>query len=87
MVKDDFVNAKVFTLPLRSGDAVLLRGGGGGGFGDPLERPVEAVREDVYQGYVSLAAARALYGVVIDAEGCIVDRAATDALRASLRGA
>jgi N-methylhydantoinase B len=85
VVKDDYVNAKVFTLPLRIGDAVLLRGGGGGGFGDPLERPVEAVRQDVYQGYVSLAAARALYGVVIAPEGCVVDRAATAALRASLR--
>jgi N-methylhydantoinase B len=87
VVKDDFVNAKVFTLPLRRGDAVLLRGGGGGGYGDPLERPVEAVREDVYQGYVSLDAARRLYGVVIAADGCIVDAGATAALRASLRRA
>jgi len=85
VVKDDFANAKVFTMPVRQGDAVLLRGGGGGGFGDPLDRPAEMVCEDVYQGYVSLEAARALYGVVIEPEDCTIDRTATEALRARLR--
>jgi N-methylhydantoinase B len=60
-LKDDFGNAKVYTLALAPGDAVLLRGGGGGGFGDPLERPPALVAEDVRQGYVSETAARALY--------------------------
>ncbi|HUB97361.1 MAG TPA: hydantoinase B/oxoprolinase family protein, partial [Stellaceae bacterium] len=80
-VKDDFGNAKVYTLALAEGDAVLLRGGGGGGFGPPHERPPEHVREDVRQGYVSLAAARDLYGVVLDPTTLAVDQAATAALR------
>jgi N-methylhydantoinase B len=64
---------------------VTIRGGGGGGYGDPTEREPEKVREDVYQGYVSQDAARELYGVVIDPEGLVVDLAATEALRARMR--
>ncbi len=60
---------------------------GGGGWGDPLLRPVERVVSDVRDGYVSLAAARDVYGVVIsgdpvfDPEGLIVDEVATQKLR------
>src|SRR6266446_5905339 len=59
-------NAKILTAPLRKGDAYALRSGGGGGFGSPLERPAEIVRDDVSEGYVSLQAARDYYGVVLD---------------------
>ena len=38
---------------------------GGGGVGDPRERDPQAVLADVVDGYVSLEAARALYGVTI----------------------
>ena len=38
---------------------------GGGGYGNPLERDPEMVRDDVRNGFVSLKAARELYGVVI----------------------
>src|SRR5205809_1360864 len=38
--KTDFPNAKVLVAPLKSDDAFLIRGGGGGGYGDPLERAV-----------------------------------------------
>jgi N-methylhydantoinase B len=38
---------------------------GGGGVGDPRERDPSAVLRDVVDGYVSLDAARRLYGVVI----------------------
>jgi N-methylhydantoinase B len=86
-LKEDFGNAKVYTLALKAGDGVVMRGGGGGGFGSPLERPAARVRDDVYQGYVSPAAARELYGVVIDPATFALDEAATDALRASLRRA
>lgn len=83
----DLPSAKAFTLPLKPGDSVTIRGGGGGGYGDPTLRETEKVREDVYQGYVSLEAARALYGVVIDAESLAVDEAATRDLRAAMRAA
>jgi N-methylhydantoinase B len=56
--------------------------GGGGGVGDPRDRPPERVAHDVREGHVSVAAARAEYGVVIDAGTLTVDAAATAALRA-----
>ena len=37
--------------------------GGGGGWQDPRTRPAEWVLEDVIDGYVSIDAARELYGV------------------------
>lgn len=56
---------------------------GGGGFGDPFERGVERVVDDVKNGLVSIEGARRDYGVVItDRETLIVDEAATAAARA-----
>jgi N-methylhydantoinase B len=80
----DRPNAKVLTVQLKTGDAYALRSGGGGGFGSPLERSPEAVRDDVRQGYVSPAAARDYYGVVLHAETLAVDADATAAERAAL---
>jgi N-methylhydantoinase B len=80
--KDDFPNAKVLVAQLKPGDAFRISSGGGGGYGAPFERPVEDVREDVRQGYVSVQAAAERYGVVVDAETFSVDQAATDRLRA-----
>ena len=60
----------------------------GGGWGDPLERDPERVLRDVRDEYVSIEAAREVYGVVVegdperDPEGLTVDAAATAALRA-----
>jgi N-methylhydantoinase B len=54
---------------------------GGGGWGSPKERPPERVLEDVLDGYVSIDAARELYGVAIDARAMKVDEAATARLR------
>ena len=83
--KDDFQNAKVLVAQLKPGDAFRISSGGGGGYGDALERPVEDVCEDVRQGYVSLGAAAELYGVVIDPDTVEVDRAATERLRSARR--
>jgi N-methylhydantoinase B len=58
-----------------------------GGFGDPLERDPERVRRDVVENRaVSRAAAREIYGVVVDADDCL-DVAATRRLRAERREA
>jgi len=65
---------------------VIVRTGGGGGWGDPLERDPEKVRADVLEELVSSEAAREQYGVVLDA-GRAVDAAATQALRARMRAA
>ncbi len=55
--------------------------GGGGGWGNPLERTVAAVVEDVKQGFVSAAKAKDDYGVVVDPKTFAVDESATAALR------
>jgi N-methylhydantoinase B len=81
--KDDFPNAKVLTIGLTEGEAFGLRSGGGGGFGDPLERPLEDVRHDVEQGYVSIEVARDHYAVAIDPETFALDVAGTERLRAA----
>ncbi len=83
--KTDFPNAKVLVAMLKPGDAFRLRSGGGGGHGSPLERPLAAVAEDVRQGYVSPAAAREAYGVVLDPQTFAPDPAASERLRATLR--
>ncbi|WBG92202.1 hydantoinase B/oxoprolinase family protein [Pantoea piersonii] len=64
------------------GDVVEVRGPGAGGYGLPVQRDVGAVRSDVRCGFLSAAAAREQYGVVItDGE---VDAAATAQLRAAM---
>ncbi len=42
---------------------------GGGGYGPPFERPVTEVFDDVVEGYVSVAAAREVYGVEVRYHG------------------
>ena len=40
-------------LSLASGDVLSIESPGGGGFGDPLERPRETVLRDIEEGYVT----------------------------------
>ena len=58
-----------------------LRVAGGSGFGDPLERPFQAVQQDLDAGYVTAEGARRDYGCVVGTHG-IIDRAASERLRA-----
>lgn len=58
---------------------------GGGGWGDPLERDMSAVERDVTDNLVSIEAARAIYGVVI--ENSRSDHDATRQLRLQMRRA
>jgi N-methylhydantoinase B len=76
---------KIDLLALEPGDVLSMRTPGGGGNGDPLERPIEAVAADVEAGLVTPAHAREAYGVVM-ASG-VVDPTATSALRAAGRAA
>ncbi len=72
-------------LVVHRGDRVSIRPAAGGGYGDPLEREAERVLDDVRDGYVSAEVAASLYGVVIDAAGTGIDRAATDKRRRAMR--
>ena len=59
--------------------------GGGGGYGDPLERPAELVLADVRNGLISVEAARADYGVWIDPQSFALDTMRTGELRRAKR--
>jgi N-methylhydantoinase B len=76
--------AKTGELVLNRGDVFSVRGGGGGGIGDPLLRAAELVVKDVKDGYVTRQAARTAYGVVLT-EGSDLDRDGTETLRAAMR--
>jgi N-methylhydantoinase B len=52
-------------VPVGGGDYFTRCSAGGGGYGDPLEREPERVRDDVADGYVTLDRARKDYGVVL----------------------
>jgi 5-oxoprolinase (ATP-hydrolysing)/N-methylhydantoinase B len=54
-------SSKYANITLEPGDRIRLTAPGGGGYGSPLERDREAIAEDLAEGYVSEAAARALY--------------------------
>ena len=57
----------------------------GGGYGDPLDRPLDMVLGDARSGYVSVPAARDQYGVVVDSGR--IDETATARLRQERRAA
>ncbi len=72
--------SKMVGIHIRKGQHLRLETPGGGGYGAPHDRPPEAVARDVARGFVSVAAARAEYGVVLDANGA-PDADATRELR------
>jgi N-methylhydantoinase B len=76
--------------PIKSGDKFTRPTAGGGGFGDPMDRDPEHVKEDVIDEYVSIKRAETDYGVVIkviDRDMLVyeIDEAATAKARADIR--
>ncbi|MEX1178192.1 MAG: hydantoinase B/oxoprolinase family protein [Nitriliruptor sp.] len=81
--------------PVKAGEVIRIRTTGGGGWGDPLERDVDAVLRDVVWGKVSVGAADRDYGVVLTStdrgasepavDSWTVDHDATEARREQLR--
>jgi N-methylhydantoinase B len=72
------------TVSLAPGDVASVQTPGGGGYGDPSERPPEKVLEDVLNGKVSEEAAREEYGVVVDLDARTIDEQATEDRRAEM---
>ncbi|HEX9683789.1 MAG TPA: hydantoinase B/oxoprolinase family protein [Acidimicrobiales bacterium] len=76
-------------VPIPAGGIVEYDYGGGGGWGNPLDRPAADVLDDVLDEYVSIEGAERDYGVVLcgslDDLSVGVDVEATDALRAERR--
>ena len=69
---------------LSQGTELNIRMGGGAGWGNPLAREPEKVLSDVLDGYISIASAKTLYGVVVDPESLQIDIARTTELRKTL---
>ncbi|WP_438975907.1 hydantoinase B/oxoprolinase family protein [Roseicyclus sp.] len=72
--------SKMVGIHITRGQKLRLETPGGGGYGNALDRPPEAVLADVTLGYVSAEVASDSYGVVIAADGTL-DAGATAALR------
>ncbi len=54
---------KTARYPLKKGDVARLITGAGGGWGDPAERDLDAVRADLRAGLISAETAREVYGL------------------------
>lgn len=65
---------------LGPGDVVRILSGGGGGYGNPFERALASVQNDLAQGYLSADGARQFYGVAVD-DMLRIDTEETDRLR------
>jgi N-methylhydantoinase B len=87
----EWLGAVFSDVRIDSGDHFSRPTAGGGGFGDPLLRDPVLVREDVADGYVSVARAAKDYGVVIhtideELAEYEINEAATVAERDRIRG-
>ena len=77
--------AKVTGIPFAAGEYIEFREPNAAGYGDPLDRPPDAVREDVLDDFTTIELARDAYGVVFaDERTLAIDDAATEKLRAEL---
>lgn len=73
--------AKEILRDIPRGSVYRQHAGGGGGYGDPRQRPADKVLDDVLDGVLSAGAARERYGVVVDTRNEMLDEAATARLR------
>jgi N-methylhydantoinase B len=71
-------------IPVPLNSLAIVRTGGGGGWGDPLERDAALVAADAAEGLISRRAAHELYGVVLR-DSMSLDESATQRLRDRLR--
>ena len=64
--------SKAQDIPLKPGDRVRVQTPGGGGYGDPVKRDHEAVREDVQLGRYTKEQAMELFGVEVCDCGLVI---------------
>jgi N-methylhydantoinase B len=82
--EDDFKPMSGSHIPAPPQAEAIVRTGGGGGWGDPLERDPALVREDVLEEFVSRTVAQELYGVVLN-DDLTIDQVATQRRREGMR--
>lgn len=81
----EMMPAKVTGVPFAAGELIQILSPNAAGYGDPLDRPPQAVREDVLDDFTTFELARDAYGVVLDPKTMQIDEAETEELRARLR--
>ena len=69
---------------MAAGDVFIVETPGGGGYGDPLERNLEWVQEDLRSGRVYRETAERDYGAVFLGDSTVLDIPATEARRKKL---
>jgi N-methylhydantoinase B len=79
---EEYLPAKCDGIEVKKGDLLYFNTWGGGGWGDPFQRDVQLVLDDVKRGLVSVEGATR-YGVVITEE-LQIDQVATDQMRKTL---
>jgi len=82
------VNLPPFAEPeISFEDAIVSESSSGGGYGDPLDRDPELVRYRAREGWITIAKATEVYGVILDTmpELYAVDYEATKKLRNELK--
>src|SRR5580658_9746443 len=84
--ENDFRSMEAPHYPVPIDSEVIVRTGGGGGWGEPLERDAALVRADVIEELISRRVADADYGVVLR-DDLTLDQAATARKRNELRSA
>ncbi|OUM86097.1 MAG: acetone carboxylase subunit alpha [Bacillus thermozeamaize] len=72
---------------VQPGEMYMQAQGGGGGYGDVLERDPDLVMADLQQGRISHWVAQNIYKVAYDPETLVVDREETERLRSEERQA
>ncbi|MBB4660630.1 hydantoinase B/oxoprolinase family protein [Conexibacter arvalis] len=77
----------VIPAPVVEGEFWIQRMGGGGGYGDPLEREPEEVAVDLRRGLISPEVASSVYKLVWNGDRCTPDLDATAAARDAERRA
>jgi len=82
---EEVLASKISRVPVSKGDILIYRTAGGGGWRDPLDRPVETVWKDVRNGLVSIEKAQSDYGVILNAADLAIDLEATENLRNEMR--
>jgi N-methylhydantoinase B len=66
--REPVIVGKSARVHLKKGDVARMVTGTGGGWGNPYERPIEAVQRDVRDGFITVEMAEKDYGVIIDAD-------------------
>lgn len=64
--KTQRIPGKNTNFRLQAGDYLSFETPGGGGYGEPKERDIEKIKDDIKKGYVSKETAERVYGVKMD---------------------